>query len=133
MTEEKLVPVWIPEFKCPYCGSEKGILEMEECPVSWSVEGFEIACWSGEAEELVDYNKTLNEWEETTEWEAEAVDIDYGDREVNEPDISEVYYCCASCLTHLDSDLLYPADLFRWLKERNMLRLEVRTGHEVEF
>jgi hypothetical protein len=97
-------------FICPYCHESAEVQEEELCPVSNSVNSFEVVGWSTDK----DGNNFI----------ADDVEVDWGPREVHEPDISEPYWVCSRCLEVIDEDIKTHADLFNWLYKRGMLEGE---------
>lgn len=106
-------------FTCPWCGRCAEVWEEETCPISNSVDSFEVGCW----EEDEDGNLIR----------AEDVDVDWGPRRVHEPDFPTPQWICSSCLNEISPDIESHIDLFNWLRDRGMVEESpVATPDELE-
>jgi hypothetical protein len=96
-------------FICPHCHEETGVVAIEYCPVANEVLSFEVVGYEGNAK---------------GSWEADEVEVDYGPRDVHEPDSYNSHWYCSKCLDEIDPEIESDADLFNWLRERGMLEGE---------
>jgi hypothetical protein len=111
--------LYLINFVCPWCGKKAEVWEEESCPVSNSVDSFEVTCWE--------------EDENGNQIHAEEVEADWGPRKVHEPDFSEPQWLCSSCLNEISPDIQRHTDLFNWLRERGMLEeIDTATPGELE-
>ena len=101
--------IYLPDFTCPHCGQKADIVEEEACPTSNVIEEF---C-------RVEWGKKWGK-NEDDEWASRA-EINFGPREVHEPDVSNPTWHCSECNKEIDSDILTGTELFNWLYEKGML------------